>query len=332
MLRELSFNSDELKTKWQELYSDNPRLLPYSSRKYAELFKKYFSIRTRRFFLQKHFYGFYDEDDKLLMILPLTVKGRNIYIFGDFANEEILDFIYRESIESKHFELLFNELANKFKGYKLILNRLSPDSLLHEWLQEKGYQSMRLKSCAKLKLPSSYNEYLKKLSINTRYNVRKSERLIRELGKPYNLEFLQGPISRDIKNELFRIYDKREAEREGKKSTFWTCYKRKELNALTDACTQENNSFNVFLYVDGKMVVFASGLLDFREKRFIIRKTAIDSNYAKCSPGIFLHTQMIKWLIENTELEWLDLAGGHEIYKYNLGCEEYFCHSYEIEL
>lgn len=332
MLREFSFNSCELKEKWQEMYRANPRLLPYASRRYSELFDKYFLARGKRILLRKRFFGLYNKKNQLVMILPLCIKGKELRIFCDFGNEEILDFIYPETVTAEHFANIFAELSSNFKGYRLILNRLEPESLLHKWLQTNNYQSVRQKSCAKLHLPTSYADYLASLSGNTRYNIKKSEKLIKMLDKPYRLEFLRGEIPGDVKAECFRLYEQREAEGEDRKKTFWTRYRRERFNALTDACTKEPNSFNVCLYIGDKIACFGSGLFDYDKRRLVSRKTAIDSLYAKCSPGIFLHTQTIKWLIENTEVEYLDLAGGREPYKYILGCEEYFCHSYEIKL
>ncbi|MPN53461.1 hypothetical protein SDC9_201125 [bioreactor metagenome] len=46
----------------------------------------------------------------------------------------------------------------------------------------------------------------------------------------------------------------------------------------------------------------------------------------------FLHMQTIKFLIEKTDFEWLDLGEAREKYRHNLGCEEYFCYSYELQL
>jgi|GEM_PF-1468836 len=332
MLREFSFDSSTLKDAWENLYGANSWLLPYSSRRYSELFNKYYWARGRRLLFKRTFLGFYDEAGQLIMIVPLCIKDKEIYIFGDLANEEILDFIYNEEINPEYFGKLLQELQGKFKGYRLILNRLAPDSLLHQWLQKNNYQSVRLKSCAKLQLPASYNEYLKTLSNKTRYNVKHSVQLITNLPDQYKLEFLRGPISRKIRTECFKLYEQREAEREGKKRSFWNRYRRKELNALTDACTQESDSLNVLLYIGDELVAFSSNFFDLQEKRLICRKTAIASSYGKCSPGIFLHTQTIKWLIEETEAECMDFAGGHEAYKYWLGCEEYFCYSYEIAL
>lgn len=332
MLRELDFNSCELKEKWEEIYRANPRLLPYASRRYSELFNKYFFVRSNRLLWRRRFYGQYGKDNNLQMILPLCIRGKELHIFCDFGNAEILDFIYPETVTSEHFANLFAELSSEFPGCKLVLNRVEQESLLHKWLQANNYQSLRQKSCAKLHLPKNYEDYLKSLSVGTRYNIRKAEKKIKLLGEPYRIEFKPGPVSDEVKKECFRLYDQREAEREGRKRSFWSLYRREKFNALTDACTKEANSFNVCLYIGEKLVCFASCLFDYEKKRLVSRKTAIDSSYSKYAPGIFLHTQAIKWLIENTEVEWFDLAGGHEQYKYLLGCEEYFCHSYEIQL
>ena len=96
MLREFSFDSSTLKDAWENLYGANSWLLPYSSRRYSELFNKYYWARGRRLLFKRTFLGFYDEAGQLIMIVPLCIKDKEIYIFGDLANEEILDFIYNE--------------------------------------------------------------------------------------------------------------------------------------------------------------------------------------------------------------------------------------------
>lgn len=332
MLKIIDFDDNNTKSKWQELYSSNNLLLPYASRPYNELFRKYFRFNGRRLFLKKCVYGLFDDKGCLVMIVPLCIKGRELHIFGDFGDNEILDFIYAKNIDYRYFTELFQELAKRYHGYKLILTRISDESLLHRWLQENKYQFSQQKSCAKLRLPSSYDDYLITLAGNTRYNIRKSEKLIKQYEKPYTFKVFRGPIDKETKEACFRLYDQREFERTGKKRPFTSRYARKKFNALTDTCMKERCSINFCLYFGTQMVAFASGFLNMSENRLISRKTGIDSSFAKLSPGMFLHSQTIKWLINNTDVKCFDLAGGREQYKYWLGCKEYFCYSYEIKL
>ena len=53
--------------------------------------------------MQKRFYGLYDENNNLRMIVTLCIKGKELYIFGDFGNGEMLDFIYPYSIKPEYF-------------------------------------------------------------------------------------------------------------------------------------------------------------------------------------------------------------------------------------
>ena len=332
MLKTIDFNAENTKSKWQELYSANDLLLPYASREYNELFKKYFRVNGRRLFLKQRFYGLYDENDTLLMIVPLCIKGKELHIFGDFCDNEILDFIYTADLNSQYFAELLVELQKIYHSYKLVVTRVSEDSLLHQWLQKNGFKFSNQKSCAKLCLPASYDEYLFHLASKTRYNIRKSEKLIKEYEKPYTFNVLRGPIDKETKDACFRLYEQREFERTGKRRPFTSRYARRNYNALTDACMSECCSLNFCLYIGNRMVAFASAFLNYEESRLISRKTAIDSSFAKLSPGMFLHSQTIEWLINNTDVKCFDLAGGKEPYKYWLGCEEYFCYTYEIQL
>lgn len=332
MLKPIDFNAENTKCKWQELYSANECLLPYASREYNELFKKYFRFNGRRLFLQQRFYGLYDNHNALIMLVPLCIKGKELHIFGDFGDNEILDFIYAADLEPQYFAELLAELKQKYPNYKLVLTRVAEESLLHQWLQKNGYQPSHQKSCAKLCLPASYEQYLAKLTGKTRYNIKKSTTLISQQEKSYNLKILRGPIDKATKDACFRLYDQREFERTGKRRPWSSRYARKHYNALTAACMNESCSLNFCLYIGTEMVAFESAFLNYDGSRLISRKTAIDSSFANLSPGMFLHSQIIKWLITDTDVKWLDMAGGREHYKYWLGCQEYFCYSYEIQL
>ena len=332
MLKKLNFDDGLVKAEWQDLYCRNHHLLPYASREYNELFNKYFRLDAKRLFLQKRFYGFYDEDERLQIIVPLCIKGKEIHIFGDFGNGEMLDFIYPLSIEPECFQQLFKDLQQEFAGYTLILNRLAPNSPLRVWLEKNEYKSMRKKSLAQLRLPSSYEEYLQSLSPEVLGDVNLAEKFIVQLGVPYKLEFGRGSISDELKRKYSRLYDQKNNNTVSKLKTLVERYSRRKFNALTDACTKESNSFNTCLYIGNKLSAFTAGFFDLDEKRLFIRKSAASMHYAKHMTSTFLHMQTIKFLIEKTDFEWLDIGDAREKYRHNLGCEEYFCYSYELQL
>lgn len=332
MLKKLNFDDGLVKAEWQDLYCRNHHLLPYASREYNELFNKYFRLDAKRLFLQKRFYGFYDEDERLQIIVPLCIKGKEIHIFGDFGNGEMLDFIYPLSIEPECFQQLFKDLQQEFAGYTLILNRLASNSPLRVWLEKNEYKSMRKKSLAQLRLPSSYEEYLQSLSPEVLGDVNLAEKFIVQLGVPYKLEFGRGSISNELKRKYSRLYDQKNNNTVSKLKTLAERYSRRKFNALTDACTKESNSFNTCLYIGNKLSAFTAGFFDLDEKRLFIRKSAASMHYAKNMTATFLNMQTIKFLIEKTDFEWLDIGDAREKYRHNLGCEEYFCYSYELQL
>ena len=332
MMKKLNFNDGLVKAEWQDLYCRNHHLLPYASREYNELFYKYFRLDTKRFFLQKRFYGFYDGDERLQIIVPFCIKGKDIHIFGDFGNGEILDLIYPHSIESEYFQQLFKDLKKEFAGYTLIFNRLAPNSPLRVWLEKNKFKSVYKKSLAHLRLPSSYEGYLQSLPTSVRVDVARSEKFIAQLGVPYRLEFIRGSISNELRKKYFRLYDQKNNNTVSKLKTLTERYGRRKCNALADACTKESNSFNTCLYIGNKLSAFTAGFFDLDEKCLFIRKSATGMHYAKNMIATFLHMQTIKYLIEKTDFEWLDLGDAREKYRHNLGCEEYFCYSYEVKL
>lgn len=332
MLRKLKFDDGLVRAEWQDLYCRNHHLLPYASREYNELFNKYFRLDGKRLFLQKRFYGFYDEEEKLQIIVPLCIKGKEIRVFGDFGNGEMLDFVYPHSIKPECFQKLFKELQQEFAGYTLVLNRLAPESPLRGWLKDNKCRSVHKKSMARLPLPSSYEDYLQSLPPDVLGDVKRAEKFVAQLGVPYKLEFSRGAINGELRRKYSRLYDQINNGAVSKLKALPERYSRRKFNALTDACTKESNSFNSCLYIGNKLSAFAAGFFDLDEKRLFMRKSAAGMRYAKNMTATFLHMQTIKYLIEHTDFEWLDLGDVREKYRHNLGCEEYFCYSYEIKL
>ncbi|MGE4589173.1 MAG: GNAT family N-acetyltransferase [Acidaminococcaceae bacterium] len=332
MLRKLDFNDGLVRAEWQDLYCRNHHLLPYASREYNELFNNYFRMNRTRLFLQKRFYGFYDETDNLLMIVPLCIKGRELHIFGDFGNGEILDFVYPYSLEQKYFQQLLTALHQEFPGYRLVLNRLAPDSPLRIWLRNNRCRSLRKRSLARIQLPASYEDYLQNLPLDVLADIKRAEKFVAQLGVPYNLEFTRGAINNEHRKQYFRLYDQKYNDPVSKLKTLSKRYTQRKFSALTDACTKESNSFNACLYIGKELVAFAAGFFDLNEKKLLMRKSATSNQYAKNLVELFLYTQTIKWLIEHTDFEWLDLGELRNKYRTCLGCEEYYCYSYEIKL
>ena len=289
-------------------------------------------MNGKRLFLQKRFYGFYDEDERLQIIVPLCIKGKDIHIFGDFGNGEMLDFIYPASIESECFQQLFKELQQEFVGYTLILNRLAPNSPLRVWLEKNKCKSVRKKSLAHLRLPYSYEEYLQSLPSSVRGDVNRAEKFIAQLGVPYKLEFARGSISNELRRKYLRLCDQKNNNAVSTLKTFTERYSRRKFNALADACTKESNSFNTCLYIGNKLSAFTAGFFDLDEKRLFIKKSAVSMHYVKNMTATFLYMQTIKFMIEKTDFEWLDIGDAREKYRHCLGCEEYFCYSYEVQL
>ena len=333
MLKKLNFDDGLVRAEWQDLYYRKQNLFPYASREYNELFNKYFRFNGKRLFLQKRFYGFYDENERLQIIVPLCIKGKAIYIFGDFGNGAILDFIYPYTLEQELFRQLLQYLQQEFAGYRLVLNRLAPNSPLRLWLEQNKYKSVRKKSMAHLQLPASYEEYLQSLPPLVQSDVRRADKFMAELGVPYKMECRRGSITDELRRKYSHLYEKRDTDTTGGMLNTWTeKYSRRKFNALSAACTRESNSFNSCLYIGNKLSAFTAGFFDLDEKCLFIRKNASGMQYAKKMTATFLHMQTIKFLIEKTDFEWLDLGEAREKYRYNLGCEEYFCYSYELHL
>ena len=114
MLIQYSWNDDRLRDIWNKLYTDNPYLFPFSSWEYTKEVCSYKKIKPTTL-LQKEYIFVYYNHDVPLMIMPLFIKKKKLYIFGEnISGPDNLDFIYDKNIRDEDIFLALKELKEKF--------------------------------------------------------------------------------------------------------------------------------------------------------------------------------------------------------------------------
>lgn len=136
MLVQYRWNDEKLKKIWRKLYKDNPYLFPFSSWEYNEEVYSYKKIKPTTF-LQKEYFLVYYNHDIPLMIMPLFIKKKTLYIFGEnIGGPDNLDFIYDKNIRDEDIFFALRELREKFHGMKLMLYKVNERSKIYQFFKE----------------------------------------------------------------------------------------------------------------------------------------------------------------------------------------------------
>jgi hypothetical protein len=124
----------DMETAWRDLYESNENLSPYSSFEFNEIFYKNYRFGLKRAFLKAVFYEIIDDNENIIMIIPLFGNNNKYYIFGDLAATGCLDFIYGSNCTKEEFHQAFKLLGDELKGSRLILNKINEKSRMNDYL------------------------------------------------------------------------------------------------------------------------------------------------------------------------------------------------------
>ncbi|HIU63937.1 MAG TPA: hypothetical protein IAB06_02680 [Candidatus Avacidaminococcus intestinavium] len=331
-LKKIRFSDARIKAQWQDLYCRNSHLFPYSSREYNELFNKYFRFDIKRIFVKRLFYGLYDEKQDLKLIVPLCQKKKNLYIFGDFGDEAILDFIYPENISFDYLAITIKELKRLHPGKRLILNRIAENSLLHRWLNASGYRSNIGKTFEYIELPNTIEEYEQKQPEDTRVIVQQVDDFFRKNALDIELKAVRGRNDEDIVKAILDLYFKQDRLACNSGRNVVKRLKQKRFSTLIATCTKGSFALNTLLYVNGIMSGVVSGFFDMEDRRFIAKKVVVDGIYDKQEVSVWLYSKTIEWLIENTTVKISNVLRKIEYQKFTNDTKMFYCYNYNIAL
>lgn len=326
MLQSYRFGSMELKTMWKAFYCGNRYLFPYQSYEYNQVSYRCFRFQTHRL-NEKYFFYVYYQDKKPKLIMPLMLKQKKLYIFGDFESVGALDFIYPEEVSPGDFAEAFTELR-KIHTEELCINKLNIRSKLYDFLLLQGQEKLvnlrqtRSQTCVKIMF-NDYDSYYNSLTKSNRQNLRTAYNRLEKDGLSWKLA-----VDRKIRlhsksyQDEFAIYVKRESERDNESRGFFSKLRLKYTDPVTVALRNMDNSYDFKFYIEKDLAAFMLGF-ESESKEVIIPKLAIDSNFSKYSPGKLMINEAVKFLINNSNIRTLDLSKGSEKYKYDMGGEEH---------
>ena len=150
MLVQYKWEDPELDKIWKSLYQENSYIFPYSSREYNENIFKYKKVKPTTLFQKDYFFVYYNDSDETtpLMIIPVYVKKKCVYIFGEnISGAGNLDFIYSRYITDEQLFSAFKELGQYFKEMGLKLYKINQRSRLRDYMSSLRIIMMIYQNC-----------------------------------------------------------------------------------------------------------------------------------------------------------------------------------------
>ncbi len=177
-----------------------------------------------------------NEKSEILGIAPLCIRKLKAYGFlpmkalvflGDRdAGSEYLDLIIVKGYEDKIIQCIFQFLRKNEKLYDFLFLKEIPESslnlnLIESYSKKVGFKSKKVKRiCSEIKLPDSWEEYLRMRGRGRRWRIRAARRkLLQQYEVKFHILDRDDNID-DLLIALFRLHQKRWV-RLGKSGSFY---------------------------------------------------------------------------------------------------------------
>lgn len=328
MLKEYNFHDSELKRIWEALYRGNPYLFPFSSYEYNDCVYTYKKYKPNQY-LQKNIFLVYYEENKPQILLPLTIKKDEIFIFGDnISGCDNLDLVYCADVKDQTFENMLQELASRFSNCALRFYKINERSRFYEYvsrnqdiLMEKNELDLaEERVCVKIQFLENYAEYFSSLSRNSRSNLKKAYNKVMKTNTEMKLIVAEGPIhDSKLLSQMMHVYAHRESERKKRTFDYFSYVKNCYFSVLSWNAQKMESQYTFCLFLNRKLAAFMSGFkTNFEE--IVFPRVAMNSQYSKYAPGKLMISKSVKWLQKHRrDINVLDLSRGDERYKYEMG-------------
>lgn len=287
----------------------------------ASIYRK--SLIKRTDFIIMRFNG------SVIGILPLLVdrlKGRVTILDGKVAGilNVVSPLICRSGIEGYMDDLIIF-IREHYYNLKLSFHSIPCRSPFFKALRGNGNEKIRGSYHIPLSEFGSFTIYFKSLGKNVRQNIRTAYNRIKNDNRVLTLKIYDktNPPSSLLLLRLWTIYYKRKNAWKHRKTNSLhdsVC----GLRALKEICggiknrsiTDVENCRLIVLMVDGSPVAFMQTY--FYLSHVLVPKLAIDSRFARYSPGYLLLMETFKYLFAQGITD-IDLCRGDEEYKKRVG-------------
>jgi len=264
----------------------------------------------------------------LIGIAPLMIKGETVYFLGDNRTCDYLDFAVTQGEESRAYQAVIDYLA--FLDWRnLDLHSLSSDSttlsLFAPLAQSRNYSVNVVEEgvCPALDLPTTWEEYLAKLTKKDRHELRRRLRRLSQQRFRYYVAADEMHLAQDM-DDFLRLH-KKSGEAKAK---FMTPQMARFFYNVASCFMEQGYLKLFFLEVDGVRVATAM-CFDYRDE-ILLYNSGYDPDYASLSVGLLLKSFCIKEAIAWGKRRF-DFLSGAEPYKYDLGGQDQMVHRLVVQ-
>ncbi|RMF57186.1 MAG: GNAT family N-acetyltransferase [Calditrichaeota bacterium] len=268
----------------------------------------------------------FKKNEEIVAILPLyestleygIFRIRRVGFLGDqIESSDYLDIITTEKYYT-YFRSNINEiLHNEFSHTDMIhFTGILEDSVIHDSLM--GWQNgtvlkQEFRICPYIPLPQSFDDYLKTLSSNFRYNIRRRTKKILKLNDAaFNIISKPEEVSPAIE-KVFDLHSVR--ARQKSLDTKFLKEIRHQFHQRCAVRMAQNDWIKIFLLNIEKKAIATLYCFDYQNTLYYFQ-SGFDPQWDKMSPGMVIMAYAIRYAIEN-KMNIFDFMRGNEAYKFN---------------
>ncbi len=270
------------------------------------------------------------QQEDLVGIAPLLVRGTKALLIGDTNVCDYLDFIVTPGRGQEFFEVLLDHLRKQGIN-QLDLKPLRPDSTVFTDLsgvaRERGYDVScnREDVSLELNLPATWDQYLLMLNGKQRHEIR---RKLRRLHEAADINYRVVKDVKEARAAMGTFFDLFEQNREDK-AAFMTDQMTSFFNSLAEAMAEVNVLKLYLLELD---TVPAAGVMCFDyDSTIYLYNSGYDRRFSSLSVGVLCKVLSIKDSIQKGRKKY-DFLKGAEAYKHRLGGKEVPLYRYKIRM
>lgn len=339
----------QLKDVWEQL-ENGPDMTIFQTYRWYEWLNGTYQKEHLKNLFRSWIYLYVSDGDKPLLIAPLQISRHYSLLSGGKLSakaclagksdySDYLNFIYKD-FSNDAFSLIFDYL--KENGIKnIVFDKLKQNSCLFEFLTNNyPHQELRTSQCVALDLPTTFEEYKKKLSKNFRQNMRTAINRQIKNGFAFTHE-ISFEISQDTIEHLMKIRQQRLGEKQRKavqkpaskiylflRNIFCNIFDAKQ-SIFDTPC----NAWCFTVKAKKKIIAFYWGLYDSHKKIYYVILAGVDKEYMWYSPAISHFYLFIEELYKQPiSIQTFDFLRGSEKYKFDLGGQSIIIKTLKIYL
>ncbi len=260
------------------------------------------------------------QEEKIIGIAPLLIKGETASIIGSADVCDYLDFVVASGLEKDFFTVLLDDLQQKGINH-LDLKPLRPDSTVLTNLigiaRDRKYEVLCRKEgvSVELGLPATWEEYLTILARKQRHEVKRKLRRLRKAG---NIDYRCVKVSQEVGDFMDTFLKLFSLSRE-EKTNFMTTRMELFFRSLAEAMAEIGLLRVGILKLNALPAAMTMGF-DYNDSMYLYN-SVYDPNYSSLSVGLLSKVLCIKESIQRGK-KIFDFLQGGEPYKYHIGGRE----------